>query len=136
MSATEKYAAIIALSRPISRTHRPMPQTDRAAQFAPFAALNGHSDEICETARQTDTLGDYDENKICEIDTKLRAIADSTEKQPSVSLIYFRPDAKKSGGAYVHFTGKLKRIDKYERVLVFTDTSKIKIDTICDIFLQ
>lgn len=36
---------------PISTKHPPMPIKDRAAQFAPFAALTGHEALIRETQR-------------------------------------------------------------------------------------
>ena len=48
---TNPYEDLIYLSRPVSKTHRPMPIADRAAQFAPFAALNGHGDLIRKTQR-------------------------------------------------------------------------------------
>ena len=43
------YQDILYLPRPVSKTHRPMPIADRAAQFAPFAALTGHGDLIRKT---------------------------------------------------------------------------------------
>ena len=36
------YEDIINLPHPVSKRHKPMPVEDRAAQFAPFAALTGH----------------------------------------------------------------------------------------------
>lgn len=48
-----EYDDIIDLPRPKSK-HEPMPMSDRAAQFSPFAALTGYGDAIDETARLTD----------------------------------------------------------------------------------
>lgn len=48
----KKYGDIIHLSRPTSKNHPPMPVIDRAAQFAPFAALTGHNEAIQEVIRQ------------------------------------------------------------------------------------
>ena len=45
------YEDIIHLSCPVSKTHPQMPVIDRAAQFAPFAALTGHRDLLRETQR-------------------------------------------------------------------------------------
>ena len=45
----DRYADIIGLPHPVSRRHRPMSMEERAAQFAPFAALNGHSQAIKDT---------------------------------------------------------------------------------------
>ena len=136
MSRTEEYKTIITLPRPGLRGHFPMPRTDRAAQFAPFAALNGHSDEINETARLTDNMAELDENKIRDIDRVLQHVAANISSHPTISVVFFRPDKKKSGGAYLHFTGKLKRIDEYKRELVFADSSKIKIDSIFGVWYK
>lgn len=40
------YSDIIALPRHISKKHPPMDINNRAAQFAPYAALVGHKDII------------------------------------------------------------------------------------------
>ncbi len=47
-----KYQDMIELPHPVSRTHPPMPVLDRAAQFAPFAALDGYDEAIQEAARR------------------------------------------------------------------------------------
>ena len=44
------YDDIIHLPHPVSTKHPHMPLADRAAQFAPFAALSGHSEAIDATA--------------------------------------------------------------------------------------
>ena len=46
-----KYDDMIHMGRPASKHHVPMPLENRAAQFAPFAALTGYDDAIAETAR-------------------------------------------------------------------------------------
>ena len=51
-----KYDDIINLPHPTSLRHPRMLLKDRAAQFAPFAALTGHEDAIKETVRQTEQL--------------------------------------------------------------------------------
>ena len=50
----EKYRDILYLNRPQSQNHVPMPLMERAAQFAPFAALTGHSDAIRSTEKQVE----------------------------------------------------------------------------------
>lgn len=49
---TNRYNDIINLTRPVSKSHPQMPIENRAAQFAPFAALSGYEAAILETARQ------------------------------------------------------------------------------------
>lgn len=48
----EEYMDIIGQKRPISKKHPAMSRQDRAAQFAPFAALTGHGDAIRQTAEK------------------------------------------------------------------------------------
>ena len=50
---TGPYDDIISLPHPTSAKHPRMPLSDRAAQFAPFAALSDHSAALAETARLT-----------------------------------------------------------------------------------
>ena len=42
----QKYGDILNLPHHVSETHPPMPIADRAAQFAPFAALTGYKEAI------------------------------------------------------------------------------------------
>ena len=44
-----EYEDIINLPHPVSKRHKPMPVEDRAAQFAPFAALTGHDEAVRKT---------------------------------------------------------------------------------------
>ena len=51
---SDKYSDMYDMHRPVSTRHRSMPIDDRAAQFASFAALTGHEEQIAETARQSE----------------------------------------------------------------------------------
>ena len=46
----DKYSDIINLPHHVSKKHPQMPIRDRAAQFAPFAALTGFDERIADTA--------------------------------------------------------------------------------------
>ena len=62
------YDDIIHLPHPVSRNHPPMPMRDRAAQFAPFAALTGFGAAIQETADKqaaADSDGEISQPEIC-----------------------------------------------------------------------
>ena len=50
------YDDIINLSRPVSKNHKPMSMRDRAAQFAPFAALSGHDEVIKQTEYEEEEI--------------------------------------------------------------------------------
>ena len=125
-----KYDDILDLPRPKSK-HEPMPMSDRAAQFSPFAALTGYSDAIDETARLTDRRIELSEEESAELDYKQQYLA--TLDAPTVTVTYFVPDERKSGGAYVTHTGVLKRVDEVESMVVFKDGLRVPLDEVMDI---
>ena len=122
-----EYDDIIDLPRPKSK-HEPMPMSDRAAQFSPFAALTGYGDAIDETARLTDHRIELSEEQRAELDYKQLYLA--TLDAPTVTVTYFVPDERKTGGAYVTHTGTLKRIDELERMMVFADGARVSLDEV------
>ena len=124
-----KYDCIMGLPHHVSAKHRHMSMTERAAQFSPFAALNGYEDAVSETARLTDGRPDLDEYERDAIDRKLREIMESDEDLP-VTLTYFRPDAKKSGGAYLTLSGKVSDIDEVGRVVIMESGARIPVTDI------
>ncbi|NLL42902.1 MAG: YolD-like family protein [Firmicutes bacterium] len=127
---TDAYKDIIDLPRPV-RLNRPrMPQINRAAQFAPFAALVGHEAAVNETARLTERRIELDEYLKAALNDKLLAVAERIKEHPRVEITYFCPDPKKEGGAYVTITGSAKKIDQYERVVVFMDGTAVPISEI------
>lgn len=131
-----KYDDIINLPRPVSKRHAPMSNIDRAAQFSPFAALTGFDGTIQETARLTDGQAELDESSKAELNEKLQLILESIDTQPQVTITYFQNDERKSGGAYISVTGRVKKIDPYSRCVVMTDGSTVSIDRICDIEIK
>ena len=52
---------------------------------------------------------------------------------PEVSVTYFIPDERKSGGAYVTVTGIVKKVDDCQRLLLLTDGTKIPLDEILEL---
>ena len=109
---------------------------DRAAQFAPFAALTGYDDAVKEAMRLTDSKPELDENQLEELDQKLADLMTRIEEHPEVTITYFEPDDKKEGGAYITCVGKLKKIDIYEKQLVLTGNRFIRICDIVSINMQ
>ena len=120
------YDDIINLPHPVSKNHPQMPLWDRAAQFAPFAALTGHDAAIKETARLTDERLELSEEAIAQLNEKINI-------EQNVSITYFIPDAKKSGGSYVVCSGVAKKVDEYEHTIIMTDQTVIPIEQIIDI---
>lgn len=127
------YDDIINLPHHKSDTHPQMSIYNRAAQFAPFAALTGYDDAICEKARLTDDKIDMDEYEKQNIDRILQIISDNIENMPEVTITYFVSDRKKKGGAYIDYIGKVRRIDDVYHNIMMADGTIINIDDILDI---
>ena len=110
-----------------------MARGNRAAQFAPFAALTGYDDAVKETARWTDAKIEVEEVRAVFLNERLCMLQEQIGERPFVRITYFRPDEKKDGGAYVTVSGNVRRLDTFARVVVFTDRTTIPIDDILDI---
>ncbi len=128
-----KYDDIIHLPHHVSKTRPRMSMMDRAAQFSPFQALTGFDAAIDETGRLTDDKLDMDDDMKRMLDIKQALLTERRSEQPAISVTYFLPDPRKSGGKYVTVHGNLKRFDEYERLLIMTDGKKIPLNDIADI---
>lgn len=124
------YEDIVNLPPHISKKHPQPSMMDRAARFAPFAAITGYEEMVLEEARVTDERVDLDEGALSLLNEKLNMIQEFLDEEPEVTITYFEPDKKKSGGAYVNITGIVKRIDEYEHFVIMTDGKKIRIEDI------
>lgn len=128
-----KYDDMVYMKNPTPTCKPRMSLHDRAAQFSPFAALTGYEDAVEETARLTDDRLELSEDMKTILNEKMQMILDNADSEPVVTITYFVPDKKKSGGAYVDVTGIVKEIDEYERCIVMTDKKKISIEQIREI---
>jgi len=124
------YEDIVNLPPHISKKHPQPSMMDRAARFAPFAAITGYEEMVLEEARVTEERIDLDEGALALLNEKLNMIQEFLDEEPEVTITYFEPDKKKSGGAYVNITGIVKRIDEYEHFVIMTDGKKIRIEDI------
>lgn len=111
------YQDILYRPRHVSDRRASMPMVDRAAQFAPFAALTGHDGLIWETARLTEQFAELTDTAQTELDWVLQSLRQGMP----VLVNYFLPDLRKEGGSYVAHQGILKKVDNYEKCLQFTD---------------
>ena len=134
------YDDIINLPHPTSKQHPRMPIRDRAAIFSPFAALSGHGAAIAETARLTEQRIELDEDTRAELDWRQAILLEHIGEQPEVTITWFQPDEKKDGGTYVTTTGRLKKLDTVQRVLVLLDGTSIPLEDVAglegDIFQE
>ena len=125
------YNDILYLPHHASTRHPPMPMSDRAAQFSPFAALTGHSDAIQETERLTGERVELSEEAKILLDQKQQYLA--SLDRPELTVTYFVADTKKEGGAYVSINGILKKIDPIERMMILVGGQAIPLDDIAEI---
>ena len=124
------YEDIVNLPPHISKKYPQPTMLERAARFAPFAAITGYEEMVLEEARVTEERIELDEGTLAMLNEKLNIIHDSLNSEPVIQITYFEPDKKKSGGAYISITGTVKRIDEYERLVIMSDGKKILIDEI------
>ena len=130
---TDNYNDIKHLTRPQYDDLHPMSMHDRAAQFSPFAALVGYDDAVAETARLTDSRAELTEDEMTELNTNLSRLLDSLDEQPQISVTYFVPDEKKSGGKYVEKVGIVRIYDSYSGEIVFTDGKRVAVNDMAKI---
>ena len=134
---TDKYDAIIDCPHYVSQRRPHMSMIDRAAQFSPFDALEGYSDEIVETGRATEDRIELSEVQMDELNEKISRLneicAEAAHSRhtgsetilPIATITYFVPykvinrHSRKSGGAYVNYTGQVRRVDMILGTITF-----------------
>ena len=122
------YDDIIDLPHHVSETHPPMSRADRAAQFSPFAALTGYDAAVRETDRVTERRIELDEGVKAELNARLNCFLEHLPEHPQVSITYFVPDEKKSGGAYRTVTGAVRKLDSFAKTLTLVDGTVVPME--------
>ena len=133
MRMNNRYDEIMELPHHVSKTRPQMPMSDRAAQFAPFAALTGYDSAIKETGRLTGERIELDEEALTALDRKYQLLMDTLDDAPEVTIIYFQPDERKAGGQYVSATGTVKKVDTFGRRILLQDGTRIPLDSVYDL---
>lgn len=129
------YADIIDLPHHQSSTHPHMSLYDRAAQFSSYKALSGYEDMVAEEARLTFSKPELAEYELELLNQKLNLIADVVDDgtHPTVTISYFVPDERKSGGAVVDITDTIKRIDNVSGQVILMSTRESGINEVIEI---
>ena len=133
MHTNSKYDSIMNLPHHVSKTRPQMSMSDRAAQFAPFAALTGYDAAIKETGRLTDERIELDAEALTALDMRYQLLMDAFDDAPEVTITYFQADERKAGGKYVSAVGTVKKIDDFERRITMQDGTKIPMDDVLSI---
>ncbi|WP_295756058.1 YolD-like family protein [uncultured Holdemanella sp.] len=117
------------MARPTSKYPK-MSMSDRAAQFAPFAALTGHKEAVIEQGRITQEKRILSNEEKLEINEK---IVEMVNLKSRCRITYFEKDKTKSGGKYIQDVLSFRRLDELNKVLYFKENIQIQIDDIVDI---
>ncbi len=86
-----------------------------------------YDDAVAETAGLEGDRIELTEDEMNELNTTLNRLLDSLDEQPEISVTYFVPDEKKSGGRYAEKVGTVRIYDSYANELVFTDGVRIAV---------
>lgn len=122
------YEMLLNRARPVPRTRRPMPSENRAAQFAPYAALVGFGELVDEEGRLVSQKLVLDEGQKERINRRLRLLSERLPGDVPVTLTVFVPDPLKAGGAYELRAGLLKRVDPVSQTLLLRDGSLFALE--------
>ena len=76
---------------------------------------------------------ELDEDAKAELDRRQAVLLEHIAEQPEITVTWFQPDERKDGGAYLTATGRLKKLDEIQQVLVLTDGTKIPLDDVAEI---
>ena len=117
------------MDRPKSKYPK-MLMLDRAAQFAPFAALTGHKEAVIEQGRITQEKRILSNEEKLEINEKITELMHLKSK---CRITYFEKDKTKSGGQYMESVLSFKRMDELNKTLFFKENIQIQIEDIVDI---
>jgi len=124
------YDDIIHLPHHVSQNHPQMPLRDRAAPFSAFAALTGYEAVVDEVGRLTESRLELDEQEIAELNHRLNLLVSKLPEHSTVTITYFVPDERKSGGKYRTVTGAVKKISDADRLIVMEGGDTIPIESI------
>ncbi len=132
-SDNNPYADMLDMPHHISTKHPHMSIENRAAQFAPFAALTGYEEQLTETRRRTGQRIELDEGEKQQLDEKLQYVMRTDQIRETVAFTYFVPDPYKEGGEYVTKKGKIKKLDSYHKKIILEDFTEIPVEEIIEI---
>ncbi|MDE5858845.1 MAG: hypothetical protein K2H23_00400 [Oscillospiraceae bacterium] len=125
-----RYDDMLNMPHHVSSTRTHMSMHDRAAQFSPFAALVGYDDAVKETSRLTNEKQELTADKIADLNQKIAFLIEHADERPEITIEYFIPDEKKTGGKYVTLSGNFRRIDVYNHNMVFASGEEIPLNDI------
>ena len=133
-SNTHLYDDIIHLPHHSSPTRPRMSMEERAAQFAPFAALTGHDAAVAEAGRRTEERIELAPDSRAELDAVLQQLK-AMPVQPVVTITYFRADERKTGGAYLTRSTRLRNIDPVQHTVTLEYGEVVGMEDVLEVTL-
>ncbi|QMU08837.1 hypothetical protein [Levilactobacillus suantsaii] len=98
---TSAYRDIMGHPRPVSKNHPQMTPAERAAQFAPFAALSGYTELLDQSAQTVRDRAELPAELAAACHRQLRALQPVLAQRPWVEATYFDPETGASHTATV-----------------------------------
>ena len=127
------YEDIVNLPPHISKKHPQPTMLERAARFAPFAAITGYEEMVLEEARVTEERIELSEGAKASLNKKLSILKDNLSRSPEVTVTYFEPDQRKAGGAYLTLSGAVRRVDEHQHLIQLVNGKLICMDEIYEL---
>ncbi|MBO6258401.1 MAG: hypothetical protein J6M93_03575 [Succinivibrio sp.] len=132
--------ALVNLEYPFPFIRRNLTREQRATQFKPFDALEGYSEAVNETFRETATEEpELDDDTAQKLTRRFSFLLDRISSHPQISVIWFEPDRTKSGGSFKQAQGRLLKYDSNSRRITLSGGQQISLCTMfginCD-FLE
>lgn len=126
MKDPHRYDDMLYMPHHVSPTRQPMSLYNRAAQFAPFAALTGYEEKIDETGRLTQAKIQLDEHARELLDRQLAEIMQHLQEKKNYTFTYFVPDYSKDGGSYVSTQAIIKKINLTLRTITMYAENQVQ----------
>ena len=123
----ENYSDIINLSRPESKNRNHMSILNRAAQFAPLAALTAYAAAVSETGRLTEKKHELSSDEIAIIERRINFLIENGINE-NIKIKYFKKDERKSGGKYLEIEDSFKKFDDLNLVLTLDSGLQINFE--------
>ena len=121
---TENYDDIINLARSETKNREHMSRLNRAAQFAPFAALTGYAAAVSETGRLTEKKRVLSSDEIAILERRINFLIEN-EINKKIKIKYFKKDERKYGGKYLEIEDKFKKFDDINLILALESGLRI-----------
>lgn len=113
----------------------PMSLDHRAAQFAPFAALNGFAEAIAMKGKQYDLRPFLAEDQLFELNFKINALLQLDDNNQEIKINYFEEEGGKDKGKINELCEKISKIDFKRKRILLSNQISIPFKNIIDIDL-